>query len=117
MNTILTLFGDVTYRRIYYKHKGTREYLHLLDDQIAFRKKRRIDPLLEALVLKKTTELSYQKAGREILPQNQECIVSPEVVKRLVHNLRKDEKKEEEIPERKRKPRKKLPPSPFPLKP
>ncbi len=73
MNTILTLFGDVTYRRIYYKHKGTREYLHLLDDQIAFRKKRRIDPLLEALVLKKTTELSYQKAGREILPQNQEC--------------------------------------------
>jgi len=39
------------------------------------------------------------------------------VVKRLVHNLRKDEKKEEEIPEKKRKPGKKLPPSPFPLKP
>ncbi len=30
-------------------------------------------------------------------------------MKRLVHNLRKDEKKEEEIPEKKRKPGKKLP--------
>jgi len=24
--TILTLFGDVTYRRTYYKHKDTKEY-------------------------------------------------------------------------------------------
>jgi len=41
--TILTLFGDVTYRRTYYRHKDTKEYLHLLDDQIGFGKKR-IDP-------------------------------------------------------------------------
>jgi len=71
--TILTLFGDVAYRRTYYRHKDTKEYLHLLDDQIGFRKKKRIDPLLEALVLERATELSYQKAGRAILPQNQEC--------------------------------------------
>jgi hypothetical protein len=42
--TILTLFGDVTYRRTYYKHEDTREYLHLLDDQVGFGKKKRIDP-------------------------------------------------------------------------
>ncbi|WP_438316509.1 UPF0236 family transposase-like protein [Candidatus Caldatribacterium sp. SIUC1] len=110
MNTILTPFGDVTSRRTSYRHKDTREYLHLLDDQAGFGKKKRIDPLLEALALERVTELSSQKAGRDILLKNQELTVSPEVVKRPVHNLRKDEKKEEEIPEKKWKPtKKKLP--------
>jgi hypothetical protein len=98
MTTILTLFGDVTSSRTYYKHKDTKEYLHLLDDQVGFGKKKRIDPLLEALVLERTTELSYQKAGRAILPQNQELTVSPEVVRRLVHNLRKGKGEKEGIP-------------------
>jgi hypothetical protein len=69
-----------------------------------------LTPSLEALVLERATGLSYQKAGRDILPQNQECTVSPEVVKRLVHNLRKDEEKEGKISEKKRRPaKKKLP--------
>jgi hypothetical protein len=42
--TILTLFGDVTYRRTYYRKKNTREYQYLLDDQVGFGKKKRIDP-------------------------------------------------------------------------
>ena len=96
--------------RTSYRHKDTKEYLHLLDDQVGFGKKKRIDPLLEALVLERATELSYQKAGREILPRNQECTVSPEVAKRLVHNLRKDEEKEGKISKKRRKPaKKKLP--------
>jgi hypothetical protein len=90
--------------RTSYKHEDTREYLHLLDDQIGFGKKKRIDPLLKALVLERATELSSQKAGREILPQNQELTVSPEVVKRLVHNLRKGKGEKEGIPERRRQP-------------
>ncbi len=80
--TILTLFGDVTSRRTYYRKKDTWEYRYLLDDQIGFGKKKRIDPLLEALVLERATELSSQRAGRAILPQNQKLTVSPEVVKR-----------------------------------
>jgi len=108
--TILTLFGDVTYRRTYYRKKNTREYRYLLDDQVGFGKKTRIDPLLKALILERATELSYHKAGRNVLPQNQECTVSPEVVKRLVHHLREEEKKAEEIPEKKWQPtQKKLP--------
>jgi len=107
--TILTLFGDVTYRRTYYRKKNTREYRYFLDDQIGFGKKKRIDPLLKALILERATELSSQRAGREILPQNQELTVSPEVVKRLVHNVRRG-KGEEGIPERRRQPtKKKLP--------
>jgi hypothetical protein len=87
--------------RTSYKHEDTRESLHLLDDQIGFGKKKRIDPLLKALILERATELSSQKAGRNVLPQNQELTVSPEVVKRLVHHWREEEKKAEEIPEKK----------------
>jgi len=87
--------------RTSYRKKNTREYRYLLDGQVGFRKKTRIDPLLKALILERATELPSQKAGREILPQNQECTVSPEVVKRLVHHLREEEKKAEEIPEKK----------------
>jgi hypothetical protein len=90
--------------RTSYRKKNTREYRYLLDDQIGFGKKKRIDPLLKALVLERATELSSQKAGRNVLPQNQECTVSPEVVKRLVHHLREEEKKAEEIPEKKWQP-------------
>lgn len=95
--TILTLFGDVSYQRTYYRNKSTGEYLHLLDEQAGFKKRRRIDPLLEALILEKATDCSYQKAGREILPKHQEVTVSPEVVKRLVHNLKKEEVGEEAL--------------------
>jgi len=90
--------------RTSYRKKNTREYRYLLDDQIGFGKKKRIDPLLKALILERATELSSQKAGREILPQNQELTVSPEVVKRLVHNLRKGKGEKEGIPERRRQP-------------
>ncbi|NLJ39530.1 MAG: ISLre2 family transposase, partial [Candidatus Atribacteria bacterium] len=70
-------------------------YLHLLDEQAGFKKRRRIDPLLEALIVEKAIDCSYQKAGREILPKHPEGAVSPEVVKRLVHNLKKEEAGEE----------------------
>lgn len=84
--TILTPFGDITYERSYYRNKTTGEYLHLLDTYTGFKKRKRIDPLLEALILENATECSYQKAGREILPQGEDLTVSPEVVKRLVHH-------------------------------
>jgi hypothetical protein len=105
--TILTLFGDLHYRRTYYQHQNTREYQHLLPEELGFRKRRRIDPLLEALILEKTTVLSYHRAGSDILPENQEVTVSPEVVKRLVHNLSKET--EAELPETRPKTLKKLP--------
>ena len=82
-----------------------------MDGQVGFRKKTRIDPLLKALILERATELSSQKAGREILPQNQECTVNPEVVKRLVHHLRKEEKKEEAIPEKRNRQKRSSPTS------
>jgi hypothetical protein len=97
--------------RTSYRKKNTQEYRYLLDGQVGFGKKKRIDPLLKALILERATELSSQKAGREILPQNQECTVSPEVVKRLVHHWRKNGEKEGEISEKRQKPAKRSSPT------
>jgi len=70
MNTILTLFGDVTYGRTYYKHKGTREYLHLLDDQIAFRKKRRGSiPSWKPWFLRRPQSSPTRKRGEKSFPK------------------------------------------------
>jgi hypothetical protein len=68
--TILTPFGDVTSRRTSYRKKNTREYRYLLDDQIGFGKRRRIDPLLEALVLSRELRSSpARKPGGTSSPE------------------------------------------------
>lgn len=85
--TILTLFGDVTYQRTYYRNRVTREYTHLLDSSTGWKKKRHIDPLLEAFLLEEATDASYRRAGKVILQEGRDLTVSPEVTKRLVHHL------------------------------
>jgi hypothetical protein len=108
--TILTLFGDVLSRENLLpeeEHPGVPIPPRWPD---WFWEEEKDWPFVKALILERATELSSQKAGRVILPQNQECTVSPEVVKRLVHHLREEEKKAEEIPEKKWQPtQKKLP--------
>lgn len=85
--TILTLFGDVTYQRTSYRNRVTREYTHLLDSSTGWKKKRHIDPLLEAFLLEEATDASYRRAGKVILQEGRDLTVSPEVTKRLVHHL------------------------------
>ncbi|WP_369018235.1 UPF0236 family transposase-like protein [Thermatribacter velox] len=35
------------YRRTYYQYQNTGEYQHLLPEELGFRKRRRIDPVLD----------------------------------------------------------------------
>lgn len=84
---MLTLFGDLTYHRTYYRNRETGGYAHLVDRYAGYRPRRRIDPLVEALILERVTDLSYRKGGEEIIPQNGEVRASPETVKRLVHHF------------------------------
>ncbi len=106
--SVLTLFGEITYRRTYYRHRETGEYLHLLDRYTGYRKRGRLDPLLEALLLERSVDCSYRESSQEILPENQDLKVSPEVVKRLVHRLKRKEE-EELLPKGNRRRKKKLP--------
>lgn len=61
--TILSPFGQITYRRTYFKNKKTGQYAHLADQVVGYSPHRRLDSLLEADIVTEVAELSYRKAG------------------------------------------------------
>lgn len=63
--TILSVFGEVTYKRTYYKHKQTGQYSYLVDEKAGFMPHTRIDHGLKADLVEHSTELSYRKSAKE----------------------------------------------------
>jgi len=45
---VLTLFGLVSYKRTYYRHKESRERVHLIDRLAGYGPHVRVDPLVKA---------------------------------------------------------------------
>lgn len=64
--TILTVFGEVKYRRTYYKNKKDGSYAYLSDDMVGIEPYARMDLSLEAALVEKSLDLSYQKSGEKI---------------------------------------------------
>jgi len=87
---ILTIFGQMRYKRTYYRNHKTKQYAYLVDNYTGYKPKQRIDPLVKGEALDKAVELSYRKSGEEILPNNEEVTVSPEAVKEIIHDLKKE---------------------------
>ena len=61
--TILSPFGQVTYRRAYFRNKKTGQYAHLADNAVGYTPHQRLDSLLEADIVTEVAELSFRKAG------------------------------------------------------
>ncbi len=74
--TILTPFGQVTYRRTYYRHKETGSCAYLVDSLAGYGPHQKVDVLVKAEAVERATELSYCKSG-EISPA---VVVSAETV-------------------------------------
>lgn len=58
---ISTIIGDVTLNRRYYQHKEQLNYIYLLDDFLGLEPHQRIDGNLEEDILRKASDMSYQK--------------------------------------------------------
>lgn len=58
---ISTLIGDVTLNRRYYQNKMDLTYTYLLDDFLGLQPHQRVDSSLEEDILKKASQMSYQK--------------------------------------------------------
>ena len=58
---ISTILGDVTLNRRYYQHKNHSNFVYLLDDFLGLEPHQRIDGSLEEDILRKASEMSYQK--------------------------------------------------------
>lgn len=82
--TVMTMFGEVKYKRRYYEHTETGEKAYLVDEIIGVDKHERIDSSIKANAIELSTELSYAKAGREIEKQVGEYSVSRQTVMNIL---------------------------------
>jgi hypothetical protein len=62
-NTLLTEFGEVKYKRTYYKSKGSKGFTYLVDDYFGIERYQRIDKGLEAKIVELSKDHSYQKSA------------------------------------------------------
>ena len=72
--TIMTLFGEVTFKRRYYFDKNTNEYFFFTDFFLNLPKRKYFDPFVCAEVCNAAASTSYSKAGK---------IVSKKIGKRI----------------------------------
>jgi len=80
--TISTLLGDICFQRTYYKNRETGVFRHLTDDLLGIEPHTRIDTGLQADMLAKAKEMSYEKV---VGSYNDISISSRSTVKNLVH--------------------------------
>ncbi|WP_169733583.1 ISLre2 family transposase [Clostridiisalibacter paucivorans] len=62
--TIATIFGEVNYKRTYYKNKKTGEYKYLSDQRLGIDIHDRLDSSLKAKLVDEAIESSYRKSGQ-----------------------------------------------------
>ncbi len=65
--TLVMPFGEVTYTRTYYRHKGTGEYAYLADRSLGVEPYKRMEANLRAEVVAAVVEEPYRKAGRGLV--------------------------------------------------
>lgn len=64
--TLITKFGDVNYKRTYYKNKVTGEYEYLSDTLVGIAPYERMDLSYEAGLIEESIENSYHKSGLRV---------------------------------------------------
>lgn len=61
--TLTTVFGEVKYKRRYYRHKKTGEYKYLSDERLGIEAHDRLDASLKAKLVEEAIDSSYRKSG------------------------------------------------------
>ncbi|WMJ77213.1 MULTISPECIES: ISLre2 family transposase [unclassified Sedimentibacter] len=69
--TYSTIFGDVKYKRTYYKNKKTGEYKYLSDDFLGIEVHERMDMMLQSQLIERAIDVSYSKSGRNSVPDQE----------------------------------------------
>jgi len=60
--TLLTLLGELTYSRTYYRDQETREYAYLADQKVGITPHMRVEPTVKAELLESAAHMSYERA-------------------------------------------------------
>jgi len=94
--TVLTELGEITYSRDLYRYKEDNRFLVPLDEMISVEKRERVSKTIQASLLTRATETSYQKSAEQI--------TGGQVSRQTVHDIiRNAPTLETEPPKEKRK--------------
>jgi len=64
---MITVLGEVTYKRTYFVSKKAKEYRHLVDELFDIEPHDRMDQVVKAKLVDLSSAISYRKSGQEIL--------------------------------------------------
>jgi len=82
--TLIKVFGEVKYFRVYYKSKGDKRFTYLLDDIVGIKRYQRMDNGLTAKIIELASDHSYQKSA-DLAVKNLK--ISRETVKNKIRKL------------------------------
>lgn len=97
--TLITIFGDVNYKRTYYKNKIDGSYAYLSDEALGIESHDRMDLSFEAKLLENALDLSYSKSGKRVSNNTE---VTDQTVMNTIRKLGKIENDAVEIEEEKK---------------
>lgn len=63
--TLVSIFGEVNFKRRYYQDKETKERIYLLDQFLKLEKRERMLPNVKERLLEEARETSYRRAGQK----------------------------------------------------
>ena len=81
--TIISIFGEINFKRRYYQDKETKERIYLLDQFLKLEKRERMLPNVKERLIEEARETSYRKAGRKA---GQRASYGTEISKQTVKN-------------------------------
>lgn len=63
---IVTCFGVISYERTYYRHKTTRQYAYLVDEQAGYTPHMRVGQEVKAKLVSCAADMAYRKSARAV---------------------------------------------------
>ena len=91
--TIISIFGEVRFKRRYYQDKETKERVYLLDQFLKLEKRERMLPNVKERLIEEARDTSYKRAGEKA---SYGTDISKQTVKNEINKLEfKPEKTEE----------------------
>lgn len=95
---IVTRFGVVSYQRTYYRHKETKRYAYLVDEQAGYTPHLRVDHHVKAELVDCAADLSYRKSAQLVGRRCGNVSISAQTVKQAVDSFNRPV-----LPKKKRK--------------
>lgn len=65
LKTLVTIFGEVKYKRTYYENKRTGEYSYLSDEIVGIEAYHKLDTSMKARLINEAIDMPYRRSGEE----------------------------------------------------